>query len=55
MTMLRALLLFALVLGVVLGGLLLLWRTAGMHPPKRSDDRKRLEIKPPPEDDDRGW
>ncbi len=47
----RAILFFLLTLGVVLGGLLLLRRTASMRPPKGT--RVRREIKP--DDDEDGW
>ncbi len=52
--MLRALLLFALVLGVVLGGLMLLRNTAGPRPPKvpREPRPPRIENK---DDDEGGW
>lgn len=51
----RAIIFFLLALGIVLGGLLLLRRTAGMRPPKGT--RVRKEIQPPDEEDDdrRGW
>ncbi len=51
----RTIFFFLIVLGVVLGGLMLLRRTAGMRPPKGT--RVRKEIKPQDEkDDDRsGW
>jgi len=52
--MLRAVLVFALVLGVVLSGLMLLRRTAGHRPAKRQDERQppRIEQK---DEDDAGW
>jgi uncharacterized membrane protein affecting hemolysin expression len=57
----RALLLLALALGIVLGGLLLLRRTANMPPPRvprepqpRDDDQDEDKDKDE-EDDDRGW
>lgn len=51
----RALLMLAIILGVVVGALMLLRRTARTGMPKQ-EDRKRIEIKPPDEDDDnRGW
>jgi hypothetical protein len=52
--MARALILFAIILGIVVGGLMLLRRTARTGAPTRGD-RKRIEIKPPDDDDDRGW
>lgn len=53
----RAILVFLLVLGIVLGGLLLLRRTAGMRPPKPDSKYKRVEMKPQDDDEDDkgGW
>jgi hypothetical protein len=48
----RAILFFLLVLGIVLGGLMLLRRTAGMRPPKPDTKYKRVEIKPPDDEED---
>jgi hypothetical protein len=51
----RAILIFAIVLGIVIGGLMLLRRTANMNPPL---PKRKL---PPPgkddsdEDEDSGW
>jgi len=50
----RALVILAILLGIVLGGLLLLRRTANMNPTLKGD-RKRIEIKPEDDDEDRGW
>jgi hypothetical protein len=54
----RALLFFALALGVVLGGLFLLRRTANTPPPRppqpRSDEQDTDQEKDE-EDDERGW
>lgn len=52
----RAILVFLLVLGIVLGGLMVLRRTAGMRGPKPDSKHKRVDIKPPEEDEDKsGW
>lgn len=55
--MLRAILFFALVLGVVLSGLLLLRRSAGKSPPTVSDKRRtpRIAHDDPDKDDQDTW
>lgn len=51
----RAILVFLLVLGIVVGGLMLLRRTAGMRPAKPDSKYKRVEIKPDDDEDKSGW
>jgi hypothetical protein len=53
----RAILFFLLVLGIVIGGLMLLRRTANMPPPERDRSHPRVEIKPKDDDDEdrSGW
>lgn len=53
--MLRAILFFALALGVVLGGLLLLHKTAGQRPPQLPRVPPRLPRADQADDDDKGW
>ncbi|HKE45178.1 MAG TPA: DUF2897 family protein [Steroidobacteraceae bacterium] len=54
--MLRALLVLALLLGIVIGGLLLLRRTANMQPPMPKRDPNAAKQAPESEEDeDRGW
>lgn len=55
--MLRAILFFALALGVVLGGLLLLRRSAGKLPPAKSDTHRapRIAHDDPDKDDQDTW
>lgn len=50
----RAILLFILVLGIVLGGLMLLHKTAGQRPPT-SPRVPRLPRDEKNEDEDKGW
>lgn len=51
--MLRAILVFALVLGIVVGGLLLLRRTANMQPPIPKRDRPPAQESE--KDEESGW
>lgn len=57
--MLRAILVFALVLGIVVGGLMLLRRTANMQPPIPKRDHspadKIAANKDDDEDDEESW
>jgi Protein of unknown function (DUF2897) len=53
--MLRALLVFALVLGIVVGGLMLLRRTANMNPPIPKRDHPPAAESEVDKDDESGW
>jgi Protein of unknown function (DUF2897) len=53
--MLRALLVFALVLGIVVGGLMLLRRTANMNPPIPKRDHPPAGNSESDEDERSGW
>ncbi|HZF27154.1 MAG TPA: DUF2897 family protein [Steroidobacteraceae bacterium] len=53
--MLRAILVFALVLGIVVGGLLLLRRTADMQPPIRKRERPPAKDRDSDEEEGSGW
>ena len=53
--MLRALLLFALVLGIVIGGLMLLRRTANMQPPIPKRERPPAQDRDSDQDQGSSW
>jgi Protein of unknown function (DUF2897) len=51
----RAIFIILIILGVVVGGLMLLRRTASMRPPEGTRVRKEIKPEDEDEDDSRGW